>query len=217
MNKIIFVLLLLVFLPYNVNAYHEVIDARCTNSLKMKLREEAQEVAYRLTQVDNGVVSYTAYFYNMTENLVIKDVNNNVYSANKIDNLKPGSTLTISIYATNKNYCSGYKVLSKIINVPYYNPYFGSDLCIGNEKLYLCQEHTNVTLNEEEFKEKIESYKEKLKKDEEEIVEDVVKEYNLSLFDIFIKYRYYILSFLIFIFVILEIITIKMKKRRGIL
>lgn len=219
MMSIIVFLYIILFMPLNVNALHEVIDSRCTNTLKTSLREEANDVVYRLSKVEsaNGV-TYTAYFYNLTDNINIYLSDNIVYD-NKIENLKPGSNITITIYSSNNNYCAGYKVKTLIINVPFYNPYFGTKLCSGFDDFYLCQEHTNVSLTEEEINKKLNEYKESLtyeKIDEKE--EDTEEENNNSVLDTINEYKYYFIGVIVFIilFIVVNLIK-KNKSKRGIL
>ena len=56
--------MLVVLSPIRTKAIHEVIDSRCTDELKISLREEASLLTYRLSKVEkNGNVTYTLYFY----------------------------------------------------------------------------------------------------------------------------------------------------------
>ena len=58
--------MLVVLSPIRTKAIHEVIDSRCTDELKISLREEASLLTYRLSKVEkNGNVTYTLYFYNI--------------------------------------------------------------------------------------------------------------------------------------------------------
>lgn len=218
MKKISYLLFLFLLFPIKVGAIHDVIDVRCTNDLKVSLREEGQDVVYRLSKVLNeNSVSYTAYFYNLTDNIYLTDSNNNIYTSTKIENLKPGTTFTINIYASNKTFCNGYKILSKMISVPYYNPYFGSELCNGYENYSLCKENTNVTLSQSEFEKKINEYKESLKEDKEVVVDEIIEE-EFSLIDFIFKYRYYLLGTISLISISVVVVIIKNSiKKRGIL
>lgn len=217
-KKIIVLLFFLLLFPKNVFAVHEVIDARCTTSLKTLLRQEAQDIVYRLSKVDeDGVISYTAYFYNFTDNVIIKDSSDNIYDTGIIENLKPGSALVLSFYASDNNYCSGYKISSRVINVPYYNPYFGSDICKGYESFLLCQENVDVSLTQNQFEEKLQEYKESLIKDEI-IVDDVIDDDSFSFYDFLYTYGMYIIGVILFIVITILIYIInKKRKNRGIL
>ena len=68
MKKLLYLLFILMLFPVNTKAVHEVIDSRCTTTLKVSLREEGQSVTYRLSKVINdNNITYTAYFYNLTD------------------------------------------------------------------------------------------------------------------------------------------------------
>jgi len=215
---ICFLLLLLLF-PSNTKAVFEVIDARCTNSLKTSLREEAQEFTYRLSKVENdNEIVYTTYFYNLSENIDLIDQNGNKYNRTELNNLKQGTTVTISLVASNNTYCEGYKMMTKVIKVPYYNKYYGTDLCKGYENFSLCGENERVLYNENEFEKELENYKESLKTKEEEPKEEVVIEEEENSYMILYEYRYYIIASVAIIFVGITIyIIINKQKNKGIL
>lgn len=221
MKKLTYLLFLLLIIPIKVGAIHEVIDSRCTNSLKTLLRNEGQEVIYRFSKVKNeDDVTYTIYFYNLTENMYMTDSSGNIYTSSKIEKLKPGTSFTFNLYASNKTYCEGYKIYSKTISVPYYNPYFGSDLCKGYEKYSLCKEDVNVTISQDEFVKKLNAYKESLKEVEEEET-DInynIEEDDFNLYEFITNYKYYfILSLVIVTLGMIAVIIVKQieKRKRG--
>lgn len=217
MRKLIYLLFLLVVIPTKVGAIHEVIDSRCTNSLKTLLRNEGQEVIYRFSKIKNeDDITYTIYFYNLTENMYMTDSSGNIYTSSKIEKLIPGSSFVINLYASSKTYCEGYKIYSKTISVPYYNPYFGSDLCKGYEKYSLCREDANVTISQEEFEKNLNSYKESLK-EETYISDDIKENEEFNLYKFIINYRYYFIFGLVIIasVVITTIIVKEVKKRKS--
>ena len=218
-KKLTYLLFLLLIIPIKVGAIHEVIDSRCTNSLKAMLRNEGQEVAYRFSKVKNGEdVTYTIYFYNLTENMYMTDSSGNIYTTSKIEKLTPGSSFVINFYASSKTYCEGYKIYSKIISVPYYNPYFGSDLCKGYENYSLCKENVNITISQEEFEKKLSFYKESLKEEDNvDIVDDTEENEEKSLYEIILNYKYYFIFGLCFLVssVIIVIIVKEVKKRKS--
>lgn len=219
MKKIILFLLVLLLIPNKVNAVYEIIDSRCTTELKTTLRNEASDVVYRFARTEqNGNVLYNLYFYNSTNNLYIKDSNDNIYSNLKLENLKPGSKFNIYIYASNANYCSGYKVLTKLISVPYYNPYYGSELCEGISEYSLCREDVTVSLTKEDFEKKVKEYKESKNNNQDKEEEEYIYEKNIDIIALIIEYKYYILAVLSVILIILSAIIINNKsKNKGIL
>lgn len=220
MRKIFLTLLAIILFPYEVGAVHEVIDARCTNSLKTKLRNEGQDIVYRLSKDFNGDnVTYTAYFYNMTENISLYGLNGKLYYDAMVPNLKPGEKVMLNFYASNKTYCDGYKILTKVINVPNYNPYYGTELCKDNESFHLCGEYINVNLGEEQFKNELNKYKESLNKEEEIEEEEIInQEPSLGIMDYLFNYGYYIICGIAIVSSIaLIIIFINKRKNGGIL
>ena len=217
MNKIYFLLVLVLLMPINTKAYHEVIDSRCTTSLKLSIKEEAEDVTYRLSKTEEGEVLYNLIFYNLTDNLVLKDTDDNIIKNTRIDRLKPGSKLIINIYASNNNYCAGYKATTKIINVPYYNKFSKSEICQGYENYYLCDENTNINMTEEEFNGKMKIYIASLKNQERKL--DLVEEDNeFNLIEFVKKYGVYALGAIAIVGVIIGASAIENKrKNKGIL
>ena len=56
--------MLVVLSPIRTKAIHEVIDSRCTDELKISLREEASLLTYRLSKVEKkGNVIYIFIIY----------------------------------------------------------------------------------------------------------------------------------------------------------
>lgn len=209
------ILLLLLLFPVNTNAVYDVIDSRCTKEIKTTLREDAKDFAYRLSKSKNDEVTYTMYLYNLSDDIYIKTKDKKIKDT-KIENLKPGSTFIIDFYANKNTYCSGYKITSKIINVPYYNKYSNNELCEGYENFSLCREDANINLSEEEFEKEINKYINSLKKEDKIDFEE--KESEFYLVDFINEYIYFILIvvFLIISISISVVIIIK-RKNRGIL
>lgn len=214
----ILLLLLLMFLPIKSYAKYEVIDARCTDSLKASLKSDANDVVYRLSKVINGEdVTYKAIFYNLTKNMYLSDIDNNAHKGNTIENLKPGSTIQVIIYASNNTYCEGYKIVTKIINVPYYNKYSKYELCNGYENYFLCKENSNVNLTEKEFETKMKDYINTLNTKEEE-VEPEKEDIKFNIIDFIIEYKYLFIGGISLIAITTLIVIINNKKKnRGIL
>ena len=51
----------------------------------------------------------------------------------------PDSTHKLVYYATNASKCPGFRIMTRNIIVPYYNPYSTHPLCEGYENAPLCQ------------------------------------------------------------------------------
>ncbi len=218
MRKVYWILLLLLLFPIRASAIHEVIDARCTTELKKSLREDAKNVAYRLTKVENkDDVTYSLLFYNVTNDIYLEDGNGNKYGT-KLENLKPGTSLMISIYASNKNYCNGYKAGSKLIKVPYYNKYSKSDLCKGYENYSLCKEDSNITMTQKEFEKAMSDYINSLKPKQEEQKQQEEQTNKFDFIEFINDYWVYILIPLVVILITIGVVMlINKRKNRGIL
>lgn len=217
MKKIVLFLFILLMFPIKANAVYEVIDSRCTTKMKMSLREEGQNIVHRISKNSNSEkVLFNTYFYNLSENIYMTDSSGNLIKDGKIENLKPGTSQIINLYASNKSYCSGYKIMNKIITVPYYNPYLNSEFCVGYEDFELCKEGINVYDSLDEFKKKREKYISSIKVDDDN-TEQVI-EYKPSVFDFISKYKFPLVIGLTIILISLVAIIINMKrKNRGIL
>lgn len=55
--------MLVVLSPIRTKAIHEVIDSRCTDELKISLREEASLLTYRLSKVEKMVMLLILYIF----------------------------------------------------------------------------------------------------------------------------------------------------------
>lgn len=217
MRKFVFFMFVLLILPIKANAVYEVTDSRCTTTLKMSLRQEGQDIVHRISKKENAdKILFDVYFYNLSENIYMTDSKDNLIKDGKIENLKPGTSHAVNLYASNKNYCSRYKIATKIITVPYYNPYINSELCLGYEDFELCKKGMNVYDSIEEFKKKREKYILSIKKDDNIIEPIIENKYNI--FEFIRDYKYPLVIGLVIILVSLVVIIIRKKKmNRGIL
>ena len=163
MKKYVMLILLLVLLvPTKSKAYYDVLDERCTNDLKLSLKKEANDITYRVSKNGSGdKVTYTVIFYNVSENLFLTNGDEEIEL--KIEDLKPGSSLVINVYAAKDSYCDTYKARTMMINVPYYNKYSEKEICNNYRNYSLCKENTNITLTEAEFDKEMNNYIESLK------------------------------------------------------
>ena len=84
----------------------------------------------------------------------------------------------------------------------------------------MCREHTNVDLNEEEFKKKLNEYKKSLKSDKikEEEKPNIEEPEKNTLLDYIWKYKYHVIGVIItaILYIIISLIK-KKQSKRGIL
>ena len=73
-----------------------------------------------------------------------------------------GINYKIDVYASNKTNCVGTKIVTKKIEIPYYNDYSQREECIGIEEFSLCQKYYGGYIESEEyFLEKVNEYRNK--------------------------------------------------------
>lgn len=218
-------LLFTLLLPINTFALYEITDSRCTTDMKISLREKAINVTYKLNKIVNKKVTYEIQLLNIDEDMYIVDsFTNNKYTIknNKIENITPGLTVNLDIYASNNNYCEGYKMTTKIVNIPYYNKYSSNELCKGYETYILCKETSNINIDEKEFNTRMKSYINSLKQEDntkkEELEKKEVQNNGFDFITFLTEYNLYISLFLVIILTILIVIIINdMNKKRGII
>jgi len=220
-NLIFLLSIFLFFLPSTCKAVYEVTDPRCTSDLKISLRNQASLIAYKLNKNENGeLVTYNLDIFNMDEDVYILNQSDNrkYYNNSSILNISPGTILKLGIYASSSNYCEGYKVSSKTVNVPYYNKYSKDKLCVGYEDYYLCKSTSNVNISYDEFKIRMNKYIESLKEEDIAIENDNEKniEKSFDLVDFIVRYNVYISSFGVFLLIIYIIVVVRsIRKKRS--
>ena len=105
------------------------------------------------TTIKLPIFSITANNLNPELRVVImQDYYNDKYEefVNNGDNkgvLKPfiqGDKVTVTVLANVKNYCSGKKLTTKTIKLPYYNDFYESDKCILYRDFDKCVENANL-------------------------------------------------------------------------
>lgn len=169
MKKTLFLLILLAFPIF--------VDAECTYKEKYELNALSSYIDYTYDYNENSQV-FTVNLFNIDEKLELR-YENKVYTPNggkvTLNNVEPGSRLSIDVYSTIQNECYNEHLRVVYISVPYFNRFYQSILCKGHEHLNICNSKfldyqiSNQTfillLNNEEFT---------LNKDEEiiEIVDD---------------------------------------------
>lgn len=203
-------------------AVHEVIDSRCTNEIKISLREEAALIVYRLSKtIKDDDAIYTIYFYNITDNMYIVDSKTNAkyYKGDIIEKVSPGEILNFGVYASDKTYCSEYKITNISISVPYYNKYSTNELCEGYENYVLCREDSNVTMTEKDFETSMKKYIESLNEEDEEPIVPQIEKEGFNLFDFIVNNNEIIsLSGVVMLIIYIAVdIYISSKKKGGIL
>lgn len=191
----LFLLLVLIILPYKVSAYNE-----CNNNDTVRLNKIANNILANYSYYEvNGNLKFKITINNLNSNVYIQDVRKKqtYYSTGEItlENYGPNQTIEYRIYS-NLAYCKGYYLNSLYVTLPPYNPYHKDKLCEGIESYRLCQRWTNVSLTYDEFKKEINNYLNSNKKDNPIDLNDYKSIYQIIL-DFYIKYYYIILPIII--------------------
>lgn len=132
MKKSLFFIILLV-LPFFVNAectYSEKYELNALSSYidsSYQYNEETGLFTVRLVNVDDRLeIRYESTVLNAEDGIVL------------LDNIEPGSRLSLDVYSTIYNECYNEYLRVVYISVPYYNRFYGSILCEGHEHLDIC-------------------------------------------------------------------------------
>ena len=198
MKKIIYftVLLFLVLIPKSVLA-------TCDDSEITRLQRLANNVNYSVTYNEKNHL-FTIYFNNLKKDLVINDTytseNYNVNGELAIIRNASGD-YKFNIYANNKE-CTTNTLISKYINVPYYNGYYNSDLCKNIENYGYCSKWFKTGISNETIISKINDYKKNIKTEETktEYSESKVDKIKRIITEIYSKYYFIFLPIIIVIF-----------------
>lgn len=223
------VLFVLLFLPI-CKAF--AIDTECSLNEQARLRKAAMDTSFQYVEhnydmgtcFDVKIVGFTSDMY-----VAVAKDRSISFSHNEGTDyaislcLLPGETELLDFYATNNTKCPNQKILTKTLQVPYYNYYANNPICDGLEDYPLCQKYTKLYTSissEEEFVKRVSAYKESLVKDTDD---DNVKEptkNETTLLDSILKflandYLYFLIA--IIIAGSTGIVIIITKKRRSIL
>ena len=152
-NRIIFLLLLLL-LPVAVNAYE------CNDNEIARLRKVASNVtaSYDYQEANNNV-TFSVTLTNLTNDVYIIDSVTGAsyyYNGNNeitINGYAAGTKIKYYIYPTKQNCMESYLNV-RYVNLPYYNQYYNSEVCINNTN-QLCNKWRKTTLSYEEFVKRI--------------------------------------------------------------
>ena len=132
MKKIMF-LLFLCMIPL-------VVKAECTYSERYELNALSSYVDYTYDYNDSTGL-FTVKLFNIDSRLEIR-YDNVVYLPENgnvtINNIKPGTRMSIGVYSTVENECFNEYLRVVYVSVPYYNGFYGSVLCKGHEDLDIC-------------------------------------------------------------------------------
>ena len=209
--KKIWLFILMLVLPINVFARAKT---GCDYTLVSKLKKYASNinVIYNY-RIENDEAYFNITISNLVSDIYIYDENTGkayTYSSSNngeivIPDVHGVKKLKYKIMSANGE-CVDQLLLTHYITLPVYNKYSKDPLCDGLDNFNLCYTFIDTDLTYDEFKEKVEEYR---NQKPEEKKEDVVKEHKESdwdkVIDFMMKYGLYIMAALAIIITILSI------------
>jgi len=187
-------------------------NAACDDEEMIRLSKLANNVASNY-YFDPETQKFEITFTNVTKEIVITDlINGQMYNEDiefTIKNLESGN-YRFNITSTDVS-CTGETLVTKYINLPYYNKFYTSEECKGIENYSYCKKWVKNEISESIFQKKVTQYKENLNKEikQEVIEETVLDKIKKVILDIYVNYYYIILP--LFITILCIIIYIKDK------
>ena len=214
--KKIYLFILMLVLPISVFARAKT---GCDYAVLSKLKKYASNVNLIY---DYKIVDNEAYF-NITINNIVPDIyildetsgkTYNYASSNNGEVVIPDvhgvKKLKYKIMSTNAS-CIDELLLTQYITLPVYNKYSADPLCDGLENYSLCYTFLETDLTYDEFKEKIEAYRNRKPVEEEEtVIKEHVKTDWEKFLDFMMKYGLYIMAAFA---ILITIISVRRSKK----
>lgn len=201
MKKFIYftVLLFLVLIP------KYIVKADCTYSEITRLQKIANNVNISYL-FDENTKKFTVTILNLKKSIEIKDMyNNKVYNTDGEVNIKNVSSgkYTFKIYAKDKE-CMSYEIISKNINMPFYNEYYENDECNDFKDKYYCLKWLKSDVGYSEWNSNVKKYKKVIVEEKETVNDTFIQKIFKQIQEIYSKYYYIILPiFILMLFVII--------------
>ena len=155
----------------------------------------------------NTEVIYKITAHNLPSDLIVEVSGEDrrfTEKENVLDGFINGDSVKLNILAYTKNLCSGKTLVTKIINLPYFNIWSLREECKDNSDFKYCKEYQYFNITEEEFLNELQEYKDK------PLIDDIVKNENVNNF---LKQNGIYIGVLAFVVVIGSVIFIVVNKK----
>lgn len=196
---VILSMFLFFFLPKPVSA-----SIFCTYEMKSYLKNLASNMNLSYDYIEqNENAIFTITISNVYKEFYIKEKKTGqIYYPDTskeiseiiLNNYISGQTYQFEVY-TNIVNCEDEILATFYTSLPSYNPYYKEEVCKGIEESELCSKWSNHSLSKEQFIEKVEQYKQSLKKEKIEIPKE--EEKLPYLLEFYLNYYYIILPVII--------------------
>lgn len=182
MKKILFGLMILFLLSFNVSAL------TCDTKEYDRLLELAKYVEITtVPKMSNNKVTYDITATNLNKDLkvlIIKNYYANDYKEFKYNKTKEATLtgfsdnqkVTVTVKGYVGNGCSGQTILTKVVNLPWYNTFSSSEECSEYPDFKYCTQFLNNKINKNTFDLEFNKYKGNIKV--EEVAFNKVTKYN---------------------------------------
>ena len=211
---LLFVILLL--LSINVKA-----DSNCDKNELSRLKTLAKKVEfdYSYELVDEKAV-FSINAVNLNEDLQVviyetdkysdkyKEFKDNSSHSATIKGFDSGERVKITIRAFVPNFCAYEELITKTINLPYYNYYYDEEKCNGNEEFKYCKLLINSNISQSEFDRQFELF---LKNKNNQSQDPVVKKEDNT--GLYITIGVMVLAVIVIILIIINIVNRRKKNR----
>ncbi|MBQ7136618.1 MAG: hypothetical protein IJO43_01415 [Bacilli bacterium] len=176
-------LMAILFCFFVVTGANDVHASSCTNKELNTLKQLANNIKFSYELYDDTYNEQHTYYFNILVTNFSKEFyfvdmdgrdfrymsNLEVGGSRNLRMVEEGKMYTLEVYTSNETSCPNTKIVTKKIELPYYNDYSQREECEGIEEFSLCQKYYGGYIESEEyFLEQIEKYK---NGDIEEIVE----------------------------------------------
>lgn len=213
-------LILVAFFAFD-NVYAESCSTKELNTLKqlasnIKVSYELQDDTYN----ESHAYYYTISFLNLNEKFYLQSNGGVIYDydempSRRLENYGEGLTYVFGIYASDKTNCSGTKIVTKKVYLPYYNDYSQKEECNGNEEFELCQPYYGGIIESDDyFYQKLNEYKNKKNNGDKKSEEATILDKIISLYVNNLTVSVFITIAAICIITIVIVRLIKHKNRK---
>lgn len=168
----------IVMLIVMIFSFNMILNAECDYIEKVNLITLSSYVDYNYEYMSDNTFKLT--FYNVTPEM--KLIYNNIEYAPtnesvELNSLEEGKSMKVSIKGSDASECAMLDLRVINLTIPYVNPFYGSNRCIGHESLNVCSnKFLQYKITESEFLRLIDKSENDNKPDDEINDKPVVKE-----------------------------------------
>lgn len=168
----------IVMLIVMIFSFNMILNAECDYTEKVNLITLSSYVDYNYEYMSDNTFKLT--FYNVTPEMKLIYNNIEYAPANEsveLNSLEEGKSMKVSIKGSDTSECAMLDLRVINLTIPYVNPFYGSNRCIGHESLNVCSnKFLQYKITESEFLRLIDKSENDNKPDDEANDKLVVKE-----------------------------------------